>query len=152
MDLALDAVAAAFRKLALDEAENVRARGARPITVMLHVLPGRRQDARGDRVQGVHHVQGRSPGSTSPVRRQDRRDDGDHRSRPARAVRTGRRAGRDEERSPAPTPPPSAVRHRQAAADATPRGLQGAAIKRFTSTAATRARKAFAGGTAGDGR
>lgn len=39
MDLALDAVAAAFRKLALDEAENVPRRRCQTEHVMLHVLP-----------------------------------------------------------------------------------------------------------------
>jgi alanine dehydrogenase len=39
MDLALDAVEAAFRKLALDEAENVPRRRCQTDHVMLHVLP-----------------------------------------------------------------------------------------------------------------
>lgn len=39
MDLALDAVAAAFRKLALEEAENVPRRRCQTDQVMLHVLP-----------------------------------------------------------------------------------------------------------------
>lgn len=39
MDLALDAVGAAFRKLALDEAENVPRRRCQTDHVMLHVLP-----------------------------------------------------------------------------------------------------------------
>lgn len=39
MDLALDAVAAAFRKLALDEAENIPRRRCQTDQVMLHVLP-----------------------------------------------------------------------------------------------------------------
>lgn len=39
MDLALDAVAAAFRKLALEEAENVPRRRCQTDHVMLHVLP-----------------------------------------------------------------------------------------------------------------
>jgi ornithine cyclodeaminase/alanine dehydrogenase-like protein (mu-crystallin family) len=39
MDLALDAVSAAFRKLALDEAENVPRQRCRTDAVMLHVLP-----------------------------------------------------------------------------------------------------------------
>ena len=39
MDLALEAVEAAFRKLALDEAENVPRRRCQTDHVMLHVLP-----------------------------------------------------------------------------------------------------------------
>jgi alanine dehydrogenase len=39
MELALDAVAAAFRKMALDEAENVPRQRCRTDQVMLHVLP-----------------------------------------------------------------------------------------------------------------
>lgn len=39
MDMALEAVAAAFRKLALDEAENVPRRRCQTDQVMLHVLP-----------------------------------------------------------------------------------------------------------------
>src|SRR3954464_1179692 len=39
MDLALEAVGAAFRKLALDEAENVPRRRCRTDQVVLHVLP-----------------------------------------------------------------------------------------------------------------
>src|ERR1700722_12361765 len=39
MDLALDAVGAAFRKLGLDEAENVPRRRCQTDHVMLHVLP-----------------------------------------------------------------------------------------------------------------
>ena len=39
MDLALDAVGTAFRKLGLDEAENVPRRRCQTDRVMLHVLP-----------------------------------------------------------------------------------------------------------------
>ena len=46
MDLALEAVEAAFRKLALDEAENVPRQRCQTDRVMLHVLPkGMREQA-----------------------------------------------------------------------------------------------------------
>ena len=147
MDLALDAVSSAFRKLALEEAENVPRQRCQTDLVMLHVLPAA---AKTLGVIGFKAYTTSKQGAQFHVTLYDAksgRDDRDS-SRPICSASTapGRRAASRRRSSPVPMPRPSAA---SAPASRPARNFSRCArcgrSRGFTSTAATpSAAKAFA--------
>ena len=140
MDLALDAVEAAFRKLALDEAENVPRQRCQTDHVMLHVLPAAAKTlgvigfkayttSKHGREFHVTLFDGKTGELTAIL-------EADHLGQ----VRTGAASGVATKKLARPDAATvGLLRHRQAGPHAAPRGVQGAArSSRSTSTAATR--------------
>ena len=140
MDLALEAVEAAFRKLALDEAENVPRQRCQTDHVMLHVLPAA---AKTLGAIGYKAYTTSKPGAQFHVTLFDAKTGGDDRDPRGRLPRPGPDRGGQRRGDEEPRPPRRrdgrAVRHRQAGPHAAAGGVQGAADQDGrTSTAATR--------------